>query len=306
MIGLVVLVGEKTLDFSVDGDRCTVGSGPRCSVRVAAEGIVHLHLLVRPLGRGFEFVNVGPAGTVRHGGRLVDRGLLVPGDRIEMGGARLLFRFLEPAGRDAPGGRRVVPGAGGGARGPSFEESLFRSVRGASPWVLSGLAHLALALLLMELTPSPRGLDGAGRARVIAAPVFAGMPGLDETVDGGDPGLESPSLPTAEPPPAAPILVTRPESEDPGGESGEDAAGAPAAAGSLDPLGIGWEGGPGTGTRPLPRIGDRGKGDGGGARGRPRHADRTAAPGMIPPCPTSRPCAPPCSAGSRGPKRIPA
>lgn len=90
---LVMLVGPTpSAEFPLDRDRLTIGRAEDASISINHNSVSRLHCEVHALGEGrYEIVDKGSANGVRVNGVDLRRGIIEPGDLIELGDVRFKF-----------------------------------------------------------------------------------------------------------------------------------------------------------------------------------------------------------------------
>ncbi len=119
---LVMLAGPTPgAEFPLDRDRMTIGRAEDASVSVNHNSVSRLHCEVHALGDGrFEIVDKGSSNGVRVNGAELRRGIVEPGDVVELGDVRFKFvgagqiflptesqQLAAIGDRDAPEGKRA-------------------------------------------------------------------------------------------------------------------------------------------------------------------------------------------------------
>jgi pSer/pThr/pTyr-binding forkhead associated (FHA) protein len=91
--------------------KCTIGSGPHCTLRLSAKGVAPLHCLILR-GQGGTIVRRWASGTRLNGQPFTDAEL-TPGDRLKIGPLEFeivaLNEGVEVAGADSPKDRAAAP-----------------------------------------------------------------------------------------------------------------------------------------------------------------------------------------------------
>jgi pSer/pThr/pTyr-binding forkhead associated (FHA) protein len=91
---LIMIVGPTPgAEFPMDREHLTVGRAEEATISVNHNSVSRMHCDVRALGEGrFEIVDNGSSNGVRVNGTELRRGIIEPGDLIELGDVR--FKFL--------------------------------------------------------------------------------------------------------------------------------------------------------------------------------------------------------------------
>jgi pSer/pThr/pTyr-binding forkhead associated (FHA) protein len=119
---LVMLAGPSPgAEFPLDRERLTIGRAEDAGISVNHNSVSRLHCEVHALGDGrFEIVDKGSSNGVRVNGADLRRGIIEPGDKIELGdvrfkfvGAGQIFRATDSARHAAVPERAVKPVARG-------------------------------------------------------------------------------------------------------------------------------------------------------------------------------------------------
>jgi pSer/pThr/pTyr-binding forkhead associated (FHA) protein len=117
---LVMLAGPSPgAEFPLDRERLTIGRAEDAGISVNHNSVSRLHCEVHALGDGrFEIVDKGSSNGVRVNGADLRRGIIEPGDKIELGdvrfkfvGAGQIFRATDSAQHAAVPERAVKPAA---------------------------------------------------------------------------------------------------------------------------------------------------------------------------------------------------
>jgi pSer/pThr/pTyr-binding forkhead associated (FHA) protein len=193
---LVMLAGPTpAAEFPLDHDRMTIGRAEDANVSINHNSVSRLHCEVHALGDGrFEIVDTASSNGVRVNGAELRRGIVEPGDVIELGdvkfkfvGAGQIFLATESQQLEVIGDRQAPAFARGFAGGYALPLLAFASV------VLAGVAgvwvyahpHPSFPLPAAPSAPSPdRAL--LERAKALAAAgqldeahlALAGLPAL--------------------------------------------------------------------------------------------------------------------------------
>ena len=139
----VMLAGPTPgAEYSLDQERVTIGRAEDCTISVNHNSVSRLHCEVHALGDGrFEIIDKGSSNGVRVNGSDLRRGIVEPGDILELGDVRFRFvgagQIFIPTPGDATSQLETI-----GDRPPSAPRSERggRPAGGGSvvPWVLVG------------------------------------------------------------------------------------------------------------------------------------------------------------------------
>ena len=139
----VMLAGPTPgAEYSLDQERVTIGRAEECTISVNHNSVSRLHCEVHALGDGrFEIIDKGSSNGVRVNGSDLRRGIVEPGDILELGDVRFRFvgagQIFIPTPGDAASQLETI-----GDRPPSAPRSERggRPADGGSvvPWVLVG------------------------------------------------------------------------------------------------------------------------------------------------------------------------
>jgi hypothetical protein len=142
--------GERSV--RLDSEVVLLGSSTRCGLTLRADGVAPRHAVLRAVGYDYEIVDLGSAAGTLHCGLPVRCVRLRAGDGLRIGGAFLTVEEWALEFPVAPiRSRRIGVGGDHGSR--PFNETLYLAMRQSPAWFLSGVAHVAAALLLLWMTP---------------------------------------------------------------------------------------------------------------------------------------------------------
>jgi pSer/pThr/pTyr-binding forkhead associated (FHA) protein len=163
---LVMLAGSSPgSEYPLDRERLTIGRAEDATISVNHSSVSRLHAEVHALGDGrFEIVDKASSNGVRVNGAELRRGIIEPGDTIELGdvrfkfvGAGQIFRAAETQQLAYAGGRLATPMAHGARSGNALPLTAFMVIviAGASGAWLYTRPHFQRALPAAVAAPSP-------------------------------------------------------------------------------------------------------------------------------------------------------
>ncbi len=100
---LVMVIGPAPgVEFALTGDRLSIGRAEEASISVNHASVSRMHAELQNLGQGrWEVVDQGSSNGIRINGVELRRGIIEPGDALELGDVRLRFvaagKFFRPA-----------------------------------------------------------------------------------------------------------------------------------------------------------------------------------------------------------------
>jgi pSer/pThr/pTyr-binding forkhead associated (FHA) protein len=171
---LVVVIGPVPgLEFPLDGDRLSMGRAEEAHVSINHASVSRLHAELVNLGQGrWEVVDQGSSNGLRINGVELRRGIIEPGDALELGDVRLRFvaagKFFRPM-IDISAQLPAVGGFEGMAPVATRGQGVSRSLLGT--FLAVGVVAAAIGTVIVFMvsgTPQSSGADGADTAKPMA------------------------------------------------------------------------------------------------------------------------------------------
>jgi pSer/pThr/pTyr-binding forkhead associated (FHA) protein len=180
---LVMLAGPTPgAEFPLDRERLTVGRAEDASISINHNSVSRLHCEVHALGDGrFEIVDKGSSNGVRVNNAELRRGIIEPGDVIELGDVK--FKFVGA-------GQIFLPGVNDGQQLAAIGERSGGRRRGTLwPYVATGAAIAVVAVGLSTFVrpkPEPVVITPVGQPTAPADPAQESLDDAKRLCDTGD------------------------------------------------------------------------------------------------------------------------
>ncbi len=175
---LVVVIGPAPgTEYPLDGDTATVGRAEDVTVSINHASVSRVHCQMQAIGQGrWEVVDQGSSNGIRINGVELRRGIIEPGDALELGDVRLRYvaagKFYRP-GADMsqelrallPSFESVMPAASGPVASP------VRRGSGLAIAAIIGASILGAGVIGAYVATRPRGASAGVDASDSAAPM---------------------------------------------------------------------------------------------------------------------------------------